>query len=47
MHLDKLADVLRGFGRDPVVLRGGMGARQRAAALAVSGHVVCIWFGGV
>jgi hypothetical protein len=33
-HLDKLADVLRGFGRDPVVLRGGMGARQRAAALA-------------
>jgi superfamily II DNA or RNA helicase len=33
-HLDKLADALRGLGRDPVVLRGGMGARQRTAALA-------------
>jgi hypothetical protein len=33
-HLDKLAGALHGLGRDPVVLRGGMGARQRAAALA-------------
>jgi superfamily II DNA or RNA helicase len=33
-HLDKLTDALRGLGHDPVVLRGGMGARDRAAALA-------------
>ncbi len=33
-HLDKLADVLRAMGHDPVILRGGMGARDRAAALA-------------
>ena len=33
-HLQKLADGLRAAGRDPVVLRGGMGAKDRAAALA-------------
>jgi hypothetical protein len=33
-HLDKLADTLRALGHDPVILRGGMGARDRAAALA-------------
>jgi superfamily II DNA or RNA helicase len=33
-HLDKLADTLRALGHDPVILRGGMGARNRAAALA-------------
>ena len=33
-HLDKLADALRVMGHDPVILRGGMGARDRAAALA-------------
>jgi len=33
-HLDKLADTLRAMGHDPVILRGGMGARDRAAALA-------------
>ena len=33
-HLETLADALRGLGHDPVVLRGGMGARQRDAALA-------------
>lgn len=32
-HLDKLAETLRAAGYDPVVLRGGMGARNRAAAL--------------
>ena len=32
-HLQKLADGLRAEGRDPVVLRGGMGAKDRAAAL--------------
>jgi superfamily II DNA or RNA helicase len=32
-HLDKLADPLRAMGHDPVILRGGMGARDRAAAL--------------
>jgi hypothetical protein len=31
-HLDKLADPLRAMGHDPVILRGGMGARDRAAA---------------
>jgi superfamily II DNA or RNA helicase len=33
-HLQKLADGLRAAGHDPVVLRGGMGAKDRAAALA-------------
>ena len=33
-HLDKLADALRAMGHDPVILRGGMGAKDRAAALA-------------
>jgi superfamily II DNA or RNA helicase len=33
-HLAKLADALRARGHDPVILRGGMGARDRAAALA-------------
>jgi superfamily II DNA or RNA helicase len=32
-HPDGLADALRVWGRDPVVLRGGMGARTRAAAM--------------
>jgi superfamily II DNA or RNA helicase len=31
-HLDSLAEALRGTGFDPVVLRGGMGAKARAAA---------------
>ena len=33
-HLQKLADELAGMGHDPVVLRGGMGAKNRTAALA-------------
>jgi superfamily II DNA or RNA helicase len=33
-HLEKFADLLREAGRDPVILRGGMGAKSRAAALA-------------
>ena len=33
-HLHKLADGLRAAGHDPVVLRGGMGVKDRAAALA-------------
>jgi superfamily II DNA or RNA helicase len=33
-HVTAIADRLREAGREPVVLRGGMGARQRAAALA-------------
>jgi superfamily II DNA or RNA helicase len=33
-HLEQLARALRDGGRDPVVLRGGMGAKARAAALA-------------
>ena len=33
-HLQKLADSLEAMGRDPVVLRGGMGARSRTSALA-------------
>jgi superfamily II DNA or RNA helicase len=33
-HLRKLAETLQAMGYDPVVLRGGMGARSRAAALA-------------
>jgi len=33
-HLDKLANALRATGHHPVILRGGMGAKDRAAALA-------------
>jgi superfamily II DNA or RNA helicase len=33
-HVDRLAAALRERGHDPVVLRGGMGAKARAAALA-------------
>jgi len=33
-HVDQLADALRDRGHDPVVLRGGMGAKARRAALA-------------
>jgi superfamily II DNA or RNA helicase len=33
-HLELLAQMLRDRGRDPIVLRGGMGAKARAAALA-------------
>ena len=33
-HLDALATALRSLGHDPVILRGGMGAKDRAAALA-------------
>ena len=33
-HLDKIALALRDSGADPVILRGGMGAKARAAALA-------------
>jgi superfamily II DNA or RNA helicase len=33
-HLDNLVDALRATGYDPVILRGGMGAKARAAALA-------------
>ncbi|MDT3444260.1 MULTISPECIES: DEAD/DEAH box helicase [unclassified Pseudofrankia] len=33
-HLQKIADALRDMGHDPVVLRGGMGAKDRTAALA-------------
>jgi hypothetical protein len=33
-HLDRLADALRATGHDPIILRGGMGAKARAAALA-------------
>jgi len=33
-HLERLADALRDEGYNPVVLRGGMGAKARAAALA-------------
>ena len=32
-HLDRLARALRDGGREPVILRGGMGAKARAAAL--------------
>jgi hypothetical protein len=32
-HLEKLAGLLREAGHDPVILRGGMGATSRAAAL--------------
>ena len=33
-HLEKMASALRELGHDPVILRGGMGAKTRAAALA-------------
>jgi superfamily II DNA or RNA helicase len=33
-HLDSLADSLRAMGNDPVILRGGIGAKDRSAALA-------------
>jgi superfamily II DNA or RNA helicase len=33
-HLEKFAGLLREAGHDPVILRGGMGAKIRAAALA-------------
>jgi hypothetical protein len=33
-HLEKFAGLLRDAGHDPVILRGGMGAKSRAAALA-------------
>ena len=32
--MDLLAESLRGLGHDPVVLRGGLGVKARAAALA-------------
>jgi superfamily II DNA or RNA helicase len=32
-HLEKFADLLREAGHDPVILRGGMGAKSRAAAM--------------
>ncbi|MCY7288093.1 MAG: DEAD/DEAH box helicase [Cryobacterium sp.] len=32
-HVERLAEALRTHGRDPVVMRGGMGAKVRAAAL--------------
>ena len=32
-HVEQLAEALRTQGRDPVVLRGGMGVKVRAAAL--------------
>jgi superfamily II DNA or RNA helicase len=33
-HLEKSAGLLRDAGHDPVILRGAMGAKSRAAALA-------------
>src|SRR5262249_56572702 len=33
-HLEKFAGLLRDAGHDPVILRGGMGAKSRAAPLA-------------
>ena len=33
-HVELLAEALRALGHDPVVLRGGLGVRARAAALA-------------
>ena len=33
-HLEKITDALRALGHNPVTLKGGMGARDRAAALA-------------
>jgi superfamily II DNA or RNA helicase len=37
-HLDRIAALLRDAGHDPVILRGGMGAKSRAEALARLGH---------
>jgi hypothetical protein len=33
-HVDRLAAALRGHGHDPVLLRGGLGAKARTAAVA-------------
>jgi len=33
-HLQRMAGALRALGHDPVILKGGMGAKDRAAALA-------------
>jgi superfamily II DNA or RNA helicase len=33
-HLEAIASALRALGHDPVILKGGMGAKDRAAALA-------------
>jgi hypothetical protein len=33
-HLEKMASALRELGHDPVILRGGTGAKTRAAAIA-------------
>jgi superfamily II DNA or RNA helicase len=33
-HLETIAGTLRALGYDPVILKGGMGAKDRAAALA-------------
>ena len=33
-HLETIASALRTLGHDPVILKGGMGAKDRAAALA-------------
>jgi superfamily II DNA or RNA helicase len=33
-HLEKIAGALRALGHDPVILKGGMGVKDRAAALA-------------
>jgi superfamily II DNA or RNA helicase len=33
-HLETIATALRALGHDPVILKGGMGAKDRAAALA-------------
>jgi superfamily II DNA or RNA helicase len=33
-HLQRIAGALRALGHDPVILKGGMGAKDRAAALA-------------
>ncbi len=33
-HLERIAESLRDYGHDPVILRGGMGAKASAAALA-------------
>jgi hypothetical protein len=35
-HLHSLADAMRALGYDPVVLRGGMGAKARVAALSLA-----------
>jgi superfamily II DNA or RNA helicase len=37
-HLEKMASALRELGHDPVILRGGMGAKTRAAATARLAH---------